>query len=1396
MRLRRKLPGVLFALAILALLAAGALVATAPGLRLLASLIGTIASTQTRVVQIDGLSGVANGALRIERVAVAGGEGPVAVLEKVALDWSPLALLTGKLAVKRLTVGRGEILRPFPAAAQDDGSGQDSGGIFAIAADIKAFSFKEIVLGDQLIGQTARFTAHGNLLIDDVPRSVRLELDAERIDGVTGTAHAHVAVQPDRNKFDLEVALAEPAGGMLARLLDVAGLPAISIDVKSAGKLDNWVTDLAVGLDGREAVTGQARIVALEDGHRLAATLNGTPGPFLPASVTPFAAGNVSLALDISRKEDGSLTVTTADLASATTRLSNSGSVDFGAGMIDLTSQFGFADSQSEISFTLPDGSQARSKSINLDIQAKGALSDAALSVTGAMAGVEAAGFRGENIQLAAKARGADLRRQAIPFSLKLSADLLQTPYAQMNPLLAGPVNLDAEGVWREGEVKIEPARLSTAALQAALSGTAQVEPGSFDLALEGRVDGNASEYVRLAFGGGAVSLAARARRAGNGNLSVYDLRVQSDAASLAGAASLDAGNNRRARDIEGRFTMEVTDLARLHGEVSGSADAVLSLSGPLDAPRVAFSASGQSVTLAGKALESPSAAFDGVLSGAAPRGDLNVSAKLDGQVIEAKGHIVSENDDARAENIVIAVGNARITGSVDRLLSGEPTGRVEIVMPDLAVLGPLLLRDNLGGSLTGDIALVPEEGGLMLKVKLLSPSLVAADARLEEVAVDVVAADLTGELAVDGTISAAKASSGTTTLEQLSLKAESAGPATRFAARGQLDGAPLIVNGEFVARDGKMRLAFNEASGAFQGIVAKLAGPTTIAIENGAATLDTVRLDVGGGAVSVSGNAGEQLDLRVALKSFPARVVDRFAKQGLAGTLSGSIGVAGTPAAPLADYDIEWRDLSAAAMRDAGVPPLALAAKGRFADQTVNVDAAISGSGFDTRARGSVALGDDPRTELAVSGTLPFSAAAATLAKSGLRLKGAAVLDLKIAGALPAPQITGSIATKDATFVDTGSSIVIRNVSGTARLSGKQVNLAGLTGTLGERGKLDISGTIGTDGAAGYPADLKIQMRNTRYADGTLIAATFDADLSLKGSLVRSPVLGGRVDVARADISIPEKLPGGVTPLGVRHVNAPAGVARQTEKLESEAGSTDKDGGEIGLDLTVSAPRRIFVRGRGIDAELGGELRLTGTTRETRAVGGFNLIRGRLDILTKRVSMDRGVFTFAGSLDPVIDFSASTTGNSVTATILVTGLASAPEISFTSTPSLPEDEVLAHLLFDESMSSLSPTQLLQLAAAIGTLTGGGGNTGVLDRVRDMLGVDDIDITSDEGGTGTAVGVGRYLDDRTYIGVRQGTNSGSTSVTTKIDITDSLKAKGEVTSEGKAKTGIFFEKEY
>ncbi|NLH83572.1 MAG: translocation/assembly module TamB, partial [Phyllobacteriaceae bacterium] len=325
---------------------------------------------------------------------------------------------------------------------------------------------------------------------------------------------------------------------------------------------------------------------------------------------------------------------------------------------------------------------------------------------------------------------------------------------------------------------------------------------------------------------------------------------------------------------------------------------------------------------------------------------------------------------------------------------------------------------------------------------------------------------------------------------------------------------------------------------------------------------------------------------------------------------------------------------------------------------------------------------------------------------------------------------------------------------------------------------------------------DLTLTLRGANLAYGDVLRTEVGGELRLTGPIAREPMLSGRLDLGRTEITIPERFAANAARLGVKDLAVPPEVASTLALARPKA----KRGGGKGaapwrarLDVTVDAPSRLFVRGRGLDAELGGRLRVSGTTDALVPVGAFDLRRGALDVIGRHIALDKGTVTLSGDLDPTIDFQASSSTRSVAVTAGVTGRASDPTLVLTSTPELPQDEVLAQFLFGRGVSDLTGVQLVQLAAAAAQLAGGPSAPDLLGKIRRSTGLDNLGTTTDSKGN-AGLTAGRYIGERIYLGVTAGAG-GSTDATVDLDVTRNLKLRGQTGTDG-SKAGFVFEKEY
>ncbi|MBC2884123.1 translocation/assembly module TamB [Ochrobactrum sp. CM-21-5] len=560
-----------------------------------------------------------------------------------------------------------------------------------------------------------------------------------------------------------------------------------------------------------------------------------------------------------------------------------------------------------------------------------------------------------------------------------------------------------------------------------------------------------------------------------------------------------------------------------------------------------------------------------------------------------------------------------------------------------------------------------------------------------------------------------------------------------------------------------------------------------------------------GGGGIDLRANGGVPLgkgDLAVDvnLANLPLGILNSAVKgQDLAGNVTGTARVTGPLTNPAATFNLKGSSLAAKPLRENGLAPLSLQAAGSYAAKSVDISSlTVEGPrGLNVTAHGKVPFSGQG-LGVNVTGNIPLALANRFLADRGAQANGTLSLTASVSGGFDRPQLRGMFSTNGATFIDPDTNVRLNNITVMGSMEGETITLRQVNAALGSGGSVSASGTISTNAAANFPANIEIKLNRARYADGKLVVATVDGGITITGPLMRDPLIAGRIDVDRAEISVPENLGGGATYVPVRHKNTPKNVQitldrAKVETRRSRVPTPTARPSVPRLDVVVNAPNQIFVRGRGLDTELGGRVRLTGPITGIKPVGAFDMIRGRIGILGQRITFDEGNVTLVGDLNPQLYFVARSEGNDITAIVTVTGTVDNLNIVFSSSPELPQDEVLAQLIFKRSIGELSAFQIAQLAAAAAELAGGSNNS-LMGKLRQGVGLDDLDVVTDSKGE-TAVRAGRYIRDNIYLGVEAG-SGGSTKGTVNLDITRNLKAKGSLGAEGDSSGGIFYEKDY
>lgn len=858
-------------------------------------------------------------------------------------------------------------------------------------------------------------------------------------------------------------------------------------------------------------------------------------------------------------------------------------------------------------------------------------------------------------------------------------------------------------------------------------------------------------------------------------------------------AGTLDGTLSSGALSVD--LTARLADLARLAPVLTGAATLEGRLRGTPDDLAIDISLAGEDITLHGHAVEDPQATLTARDVTGALSGTLDARASIAGQPLRAHSQIARPSEGALAfEKIALSLGAIQVAGDLAMGSAPLPAGRMTIDAPSLAALGAVV-GEAVEGGLTAALVLSDTPGEPALAFQAEAETVRYGDTRLNALKAtgrfEELLESITGEAEL--TVSSV---SGGVDARDIRLTAHGLGPSVAVAMTGSANGIALALDGTISETEAGHDLALGKITLRKESFAAWLAEPARIALRNGDAHIEKLTLSIGSGRVDISGRAGaKHLDLSTRITSLPASLADAFVPDvGLSGTIEGTIDVSGTPADPSATARAAWRNASAAATRNA-LPPVTVGVTAKLANDRVSGEIETSGpDNLKLTAQGALDLSPGGALDAALTGDIPLALANASLADRAARLTGRAGLSGRISGTIATPSLSATIDIPDAAVRDPASGLNLTPMTARIFMTERGAVIERLEATSEQGGTLSGTGEI-TLAQEGGPPNIRIALdvSTLRFDDRNLMAGELDGRFEIRGT-PDDLAASGAIRLTRLDVTVPNALPRSISSLDIRHVNAPPHLA-SSEKADASGARDETGSSRIALDVQLDAANRIFVQGRGLDVQLGGTLRLGGTAAYPIANGAFSMERGRLAILGRQLDFRRGNINFYGSLEPLLDMEAAAQAGDITVIVSVTGSSADPKFAFSSVPALPEDEVVARLLYNKDLAGLSPMQLAQLASEIDKIGGLSSGPGVLDKLKASVGVDVLDIGTDSEGAAT-VSAGSYVSESTYVGVRQGTAAGSSQVVIDHDLTKNLKARGELGADGESKIGIGFEWDY
>ncbi len=1364
-------------LSLVALVALALVVLNSPiGHRFVVDRLAEVAPASGLKFTVGRIEGSLYGEATLRDVVFSDPKGAFLRVPVVELDWRPIHWFTSGLDVRKLILRRGTLLRTPELLPGDP----DAPILPDFDIRIDRFELDDLTLAKGVIGDRQRvdFLARTNI------SEGRVYLRADG--GFTGSdrLHALIDAEPDGDRFDIDFDYRAPKNGVLAKL--TGAQEAVRARLKGQGTWTRWNGSF-VTWQG-EDVLGAFKLRKTNDFYRVTGQaypqdyLSGVPGRLAGKTVSLAALGTFE-----DRVLDGQLALRGAGLdadADGTIDLSQNDVDDLklDARLTDPNALPGLTLRNAAVSATL-DGQFRKNLTIRHELRLGELVSGTTRIVDLAQRGT--ARYDGT--------------RWTLPLDLTVAR--VRTGQEMLDARLVngrgrGTVVLTGNRLVSNNLALDFPTLAARLALQGDLANGVYGLAGPVrarGLALEnlGTVDANAD--IRFSLGGRAgwtlradlTGSMPRVTNATLANIAGAGIRFGGGLAMGARQPILLNGAYLRASKLQiyADASLRPDGTAMLMGMGSHTQYGDFTVEGTLakDGPHAVL-------------------VFANPLPAAGLR-DVRVAIEpiADGFAIDTDGQSTLGPFEGRVNLFMPAGGPTRI--AIERMHVWKTSITGELALADAGITGNLVLA---GGGLDGTVALAPQGGGQGFDVKLAARNASFAGATpliVRRANIDVTGFFGADRTEVNGTVQAQGISYGTLFIGRIAANAAMTNGRGTFAASiaGRRQARFVLqVQGD-IAPD---RIAV-AAKGEYGGRPVTMPRRAILLKQpDGGWTLQPTQLNFGGGAAIAEGTFGGTAPAqgKFQFSRMPLSLIDvTGADLGLGGTISGIVELGSEGGVPTGNARVLIDDLTRSGLVLSS-SPIDLALVADLSPMLLQARAVVSEGGQERgRLQGRIA-------QLPASGGLMDRLWAGDLfaqlryngpAEGLWRLAAIDVFDVtgtvRVAadarGTLANPQVRGSLA-GDALRVQSAlTGTDVRNVRMRGNFAGSRLQLTSFAGTVGDDGRVSGSGTvdIGNLATRGPAIDLRIAARDARVLNRRDMAATVTGPIRIISDGEGGTIAGRlRIDDARWRLGAAEAVRD-LPNIKTRDINLPP--SREAVRAP---------GAPWRYLIDARAPSRVAVSGLGLDSEWRADIKLRGTTDDPRIGGEANLVRGGYSFAGTRFELTRGKIDFddTAPIDPRLDIAAETSVQGLSVTVTVRGTSLQPEIAFTSIPAMPEEEVLARLLFGGGVTQLSATDALQLGAALASLRGGGGMDPI-NRLRTSIGLDRLRIVPADPALDreTAIALGKNIGSRFYVEIITD-GRGYSATNLEFRVTSWLSLLGTISTVGRQSVSAQVSRDY
>ncbi len=1412
-------------------------------------------------LKIGSLDGQFPSSLTLTDVQVSDSQGLWLKIDRLDTRWNPWDLLDGKVKISELSFQMIDIIRkPLPKEPSVASTpNAENGGfpILPVTVEVDYFGAQVIHFRENVLGEDISLSLESDMAYLGLTEGLSFNLAIKRIDQTPGSLEAAVSFLPSNKNLKLNLKTQEPPGGVLVRALNVPEFPEMSAAVEGNGSLEDWQGRFSFHAGENFNLDGTADVKMIASGkYSLGVLMNANIAPLMDPKYREILQDSVVLKSNLIFDSMETINIENLDIENSAFHLDLKGNLNIGHEKIDL--RYSVIPKNDQLYQSLAPGLHWKSlkvsgtvegllnkPDINLNIDGN-SLSQDDFFVSRTNANIKISADRPlsqEGMILAVSANGLIAEpkgknpaiAQLIPDNLKwnlksaVHLDLHEIDLHNFDTSI-NAVNLNLKGRLKEwGRIAKINAEINSPDISKFSEIAKTKLAGDFKLNL----DIEAQEFGQIVqakilsvvnhldtefpevkvIAGDQVSLEGVVRRNKNGMLQVEELKIGGAAVSAVVNATLTEDQK-----LASKWTFNLPQLARLSKIVNKKLSGQLSVrgtaNGAVNSPTVTAKIASRNLIIDGHPVDEARVQFTVGNLLKAPAGKLSTNIRLgELNATTSTNFVLKKNNRLDLKNIKILGLGAEITGDLGVNLKPISVGGVlNGNIQDYTSINKILAQ-KLSGNTQFQAELSPGAGQTIKFITKVDNFLMEGESPLS-VKTGQFSGVVTHALAepeIKSQLKISGAAHPKAEVEKLILMTHGSIQEMNFdlkAKTGLPDGPSVNLDstGVLNLNEDSKQLGLNSLTGAVAAIPFKMTEPAVLKISGEDVELKNFIIQIKEGLVASDFNKNSTgIFAKISVDQFPLDLVNQVQPGlGINGTLKGNADFSGNVDDPKGNLEFSVEDLLFAAVSINDLPPASARLNGTWEDSLAKInfllqqpsvgDFKINGELPLVMVRNPQGLKIPSKAPLKATaeGQMVLDIANNLLMASGNQVKGKVDLMVKVDGVVEKPQLAGTLNLQEGQFENLTLGTMLNAIEMKSTFDLDHFQLSNLKATTPNGGSISAEGTLVKSTDDDFVADFKFSTKSAQLVAIDTVTTQITSDLHLVGPL-NSALLKGEIKIDHADIYVPNTLPPSVVVLDVEETEG--GAVEGDIKIEED--KKPEDPFELGLDLKIKAPGEIFIRGRGLDTQLEGNLQVTGTSNNPRVDGAFKMRRGTLEILSRKVKFKQGVVGFDGvpEREPNLDFKAEIPAKDITILVDVFGAVSNPKIKLSSNPEQPQDEILANLLFDKSAGAMTPVEALQLANSAAQLAGlGGEGPGFVDKVRGSLGLDTLKLSGDESGPG--VEAGRYVAEGVYIGVKQGVLDNSSSAVIEYEVTPNVTVESDIGANSQSRVGVKMEWDY